>query len=103
MTRFFRLSRFAAALAGIVAIVASMRLAAAEETMRLALLKTLGIVPVIDAQQMGYLSKERLKIDMITLNNGPAVVSAVVGGSADTRRPCRSSAPSPSTSRSASS
>jgi ABC-type nitrate/sulfonate/bicarbonate transport system substrate-binding protein len=59
------------------------RQAAAEETVRLAFLKTLGIVPVIDAQQMGYFRKEGIKVDMITLNNGPAVVSAVVGGSAD--------------------
>jgi ABC-type nitrate/sulfonate/bicarbonate transport system substrate-binding protein len=83
MTQFVRLSRFAAALAAIIAIVASMRLASAEETVRLAFLKTLGVVPVIDAQQMGYFSKEGLKVDMITVNNGPAVVSAVVGGSAD--------------------
>lgn len=75
--------RFVAALAGIVAIVVPMRPAAAEETLRLAFLKTLGIVPVIDAQQMGYFDKEGLKLEMITLNNGPAVVSAVVGGSAD--------------------
>ena len=83
MTQLARLTRFVAALAGIAAIVASMRLAAAEETVRLAFLKTLGIVPVIDAQQMGYFNKEGLKLEMITLNNGPAVVSAVVGGSAD--------------------
>ena len=51
--------------------------------MRLTYLKTLAIVPVIDAQQMGYFSKEGLRVEMITLNNGPAVVSAVVGGSAD--------------------
>ncbi len=60
-----------------------MRPASAEETVRLAFLKTLGVVPVIDAQQMGYFSKEGLKVDMITVNNGPAVVAAVVGGSAD--------------------
>lgn len=83
MTQLVRLSRFAAVLAGLVAVVAAARPAAAEETVRLAFLKTLGIVPVIDAQQMGYFSKEGIKVDMITLNNGPAVVSAVVGGSAD--------------------
>ncbi|MGC2198617.1 MAG: ABC transporter substrate-binding protein [Stellaceae bacterium] len=83
MTRFSCLPRFAATLAGIVVVVAAVRPAAAEETVRLAFLKTLGIVPVIDAQQMGYFSKEGIKVEMITLNNGPAVVSAVVGGSAD--------------------
>ena len=83
MTQLIRLSRFAAVLAGLVAVVAAVRPAAAEETLRLAFLKTLGIVPVIDAQKMGYFSKEGLKVEMITLNNGPAVVSAVVGGSAD--------------------
>ncbi len=83
MTQLVRLSRFAAVLAGLVAVVAVVRPAAAEETVRLAFLKTLGIVPVIDAQQMGYFSKEGIKVEMITLNNGPAVVSAVVGGSAD--------------------
>ena len=83
MTQFVRLSRFAAALTAIVAVLATVRQAAAEETVRLAFLKTLGIVPVIDAQQMGYFRKEGIKVDMITLNNGPAVVSAVVGGSAD--------------------
>jgi ABC-type nitrate/sulfonate/bicarbonate transport system substrate-binding protein len=70
-------------LAATVAIAASARSAAAEETVRLASLKVLAILPVIDAQQMGYFSKEGLKVEMITLNNGPAVVSAVVGGSAD--------------------
>ena len=41
MTQLARLSRFAAALAAIIAIVASMRPASAEETVRLAFLKTL--------------------------------------------------------------
>jgi NitT/TauT family transport system substrate-binding protein len=83
MIQFAGLPRFVAALVGIVVVVASMRLAAAEETVRLAFLKTLGVVPVIDAQQMGLFAKEGIKVEMITLNNGPAVVSAVVGGSAD--------------------
>jgi ABC-type nitrate/sulfonate/bicarbonate transport system substrate-binding protein len=89
MMRFAHLPQFAVALAGfaaaagIVAIGASARPVAAEETVRLAFLKTLAIVPMIDAQEMGYFSKEGLKVQMITLNNGPAVVSAVVGGSAD--------------------
>jgi len=82
MTQLPGLSRFAAAVAGIVAIAASVS-AAAEETVRLAFLKTLGVVPVIDAQQMRFFAKEGIKVEMITLNNGPAVVSAVVGGSAD--------------------
>ena len=82
MIQFARLPRFAAVLAGFLAAVASVGPAAGEETVRLAYLKTLAIVPVI-TQQMGYLSKERLRVEMITLNNGPAVVSAVVGGSAD--------------------
>ncbi len=83
MIQFARLPRFAAVLAGFLAAVASVGPAAGEETVRLAYLKTLAIVPVIDAQQMGYFSKEGIKVDMISLNNGPAVVSAVVGGSAD--------------------
>ena len=82
MTQFARPSRFSAALAGIV-VIALVRPAAAEETVRLAFLKTAGIVSVIDAQQMGLFSKEGLKVEMITLNNGPAAVSAVVGGSAE--------------------
>ena len=57
MTQFVRLSRFAAALTAIVAVLATVRQAAAEETVRLAFLKTLGIVPMIDAQQMGYFRK----------------------------------------------
>ena len=83
MTRFTRLSWLAAGFAAIVAIAAANRPVAAEETVRLAYLKTLGIVPIIDAQQTGYFAKEGIKVEMITLNNGPAVVSAVVGGSAD--------------------
>jgi NitT/TauT family transport system substrate-binding protein len=84
MRPFTRRSRLAAALAVIVAAGTGAQPApAAEQTVRLAYLKTLGIVPVIDAQEMGYFAKEGIKVDLITLNNGPAVVSAVVGGSAD--------------------
>ena len=61
MTRFSCLPRFAAVLAGLVAVVSAVRPAAAEETVRLAFLKTLAIVPMIDAQQMGYFSKEGLR------------------------------------------
>src|SRR5277367_2687073 len=83
MTRFTRFSCLAAAFAAIVATAAANRTVAAEQTVRLAYLKTLGIIPIIDAQQTGYFAKEGIKVEMITLNNGPGVVSAVVGGSAD--------------------
>jgi NitT/TauT family transport system substrate-binding protein len=83
MTWFTRFSCLVAAFAAGVTVAAASRAVAAEQTVRLAYLKTLGIVPVIDAQQAGYFAKEGIKVEMITLNNGPAVVSAVVGGSAD--------------------
>ena len=82
MTYLARTIRFAAAL-GLVLTVPAVPRAAAQQTLRLAYLRTLAIIPVLDAEQMGYLDKEGLKLDLITLNNGPAVVSAVVGGSAD--------------------
>ncbi|HVC54628.1 MAG TPA: ABC transporter substrate-binding protein [Stellaceae bacterium] len=84
MTPLARLVRFAAALAVLIALAAAHPPpAAAQQTLRLAYLRALTIIPVLDAEQMGYLKKEGLKVELITLNNGPAVVSAVVGGSAD--------------------
>jgi len=85
MTQFARRSRLAAALASVLAAgTAAQSAPAAEQSVRLAYLKTLAIVPVIDAQKMGYFAKEGIKVDMITLNNGPAVVghSADIGFSA---------------------
>ena len=82
MTHLARTVRFAAAFGLLLAGPAAPR-AAAQQTVRLAYLRTLAIIPVLDVEQMGYLDKEGLKLYLITLNNGPAVVSAVVGGSAD--------------------
>lgn len=76
-------SRLAAAFAVVLALAAVPPPAAAQQTLRLASLRTPEIIPLIDAEQMGYLKAEHLKLDLITLNNGPAAVAAVVSGSAD--------------------
>lgn len=75
-----RCFRFAAALALAAAISLP---AAAQQTLRLAYLRTPSIIPVLDAQQMGYFKKQGIAVALITLNNGPAAVAAVVSGSAD--------------------
>lgn len=78
--QFARCLRFAAALALAAAVSLP---AAAQQTLRLAYLRTPAIIPVLDAQEMGYFKKEGITVTLITLNNGPAAVAAVVSGSAD--------------------
>ncbi|MGH7083466.1 MAG: ABC transporter substrate-binding protein, partial [Acetobacteraceae bacterium] len=78
--QYARCFRFAAAFA----LAAAFSLpATAQQTLRLAYLRTPSIIPVLDAQEMGYFKKEGIAVDLITLNNGPAAVAAVVSGSAD--------------------
>ncbi|MBS0219978.1 MAG: ABC transporter substrate-binding protein [Proteobacteria bacterium] len=57
--------------------------ASAQQKLRVALLRTTAMIPIIDAEKMGYFKREGIETEVITLNNGPAVISAVVSGSAD--------------------
>lgn len=55
----------------------------AQETVRLAYLKTLSVVPIIYAQEEGYFDKEGINLEMTQVQTGPAAVSAIASGSVD--------------------
>lgn len=57
--------------------------AVAQETVRVASLRTFAMMPFYYAEQEGYFKDEGLAVRGITLNNGPAAISAVVSGSAE--------------------
>lgn len=60
------------------------REARAEETpVRVAILKNANILVLSHAIESGMMAKQGLKPDVITLNNGAAIVSAVVSGTAE--------------------
>ncbi len=55
----------------------------AEETVRIAALRGLPLISQIYAERSGAFEHEGIKTSLIILNNGPAVIAAVVSGSAD--------------------
>lgn|SRR6185437_2673335 len=57
--------------------------ATAQQTLRVAYLRSFAMMPFFYAEKMGYFKREGLDVQGITLNNGPAAISAVVSGSAD--------------------
>lgn len=57
--------------------------ASAQQKLKVAYLRTTTLIPHIHAERMGAFKREGIEPEIITLNNGPAVVSAVVSGSAD--------------------
>jgi len=57
--------------------------AQAQQKLKIALLRTTAELSLIHAEKMAYFPKEGIDVEIVTLNNGPAVVSAVVSGSAD--------------------
>ena len=81
MILFARLaSLFAILFAAILGIAAPV---SAQQKLKVALLRTTAMIPIIDAEKMGYFKREGIEVEIITLNNGPAALSAVVSGSAD--------------------
>lgn len=77
--RSFRLS----AVAVTVAMLAIPWAASAQEKVRVAYVRTLAIIPQLHAEKMGYMKREGLDTEIISLNSGPAVTSAVVSDSAE--------------------
>jgi ABC-type nitrate/sulfonate/bicarbonate transport system substrate-binding protein len=57
--------------------------AAAQEKVKIAYLRGLQEISHLFAERQGYFNKEGIAAEMLTLNNGPAVISAVVSGSAE--------------------
>lgn len=57
--------------------------ASALQKLKVAYLRTTTIIPHIDAEKMEYFKREGIETEIVTLNNGPAVIAAVVSGSAD--------------------
>ena len=55
----------------------------APQKVKVAYLRTLGIIHVWQADKMGAFKKEGIEVEQVTLNNGPAVASAIASGSAD--------------------
>jgi NitT/TauT family transport system substrate-binding protein len=55
--------------------------AAAQAKVRVGALKTMAMVPLYYAEREGYFKKEGLDVEFIALSSGPAVASALSGGS----------------------
>ena len=75
--RWFRVSAVA------VAVLAIPCAGSAQEKVRVAYVRTLAIIPQLHAEKMGYMKREGLDTEIISLNSGPAVTSAVVSDSAE--------------------
>ncbi len=73
-------SSIRAVVAGLLVAVALS--AAAQTTLKVAGLRTIALLPVQHALQQGYFKREGLDVELITVGAGPAVISAVVSGSA---------------------
>jgi NitT/TauT family transport system substrate-binding protein len=53
----------------------------AQTKVRVGALKTMAMVPIYHAEKEGYFRKEGLDVEFIALSSGPAVASALAGGS----------------------
>lgn len=79
-----RLASLAAALLAALALLPGPASAAAPlQKIKVAYVRSLPMIPQAFAEQQGYFKAQGLDAEIITLNTGPAVVSAVVSGSAD--------------------
>ena len=70
------------AIATLMAATAPVLAQDAVQKVKVAYLRTLGIVHIWQAEKMGAFKKEGIEVEQITLNNGPAVASAIASGSA---------------------
>ena len=70
-----------AALACLVAFASAP--ARAEDTLKVGYLKTYALLPLYRGIRNGYFKNHGLELELVTLNNGPAVASAVSSGSLD--------------------
>lgn len=75
--------KYCVALATLLASASGALAQAAPQKVKVAYLRTLGIIHVWQAEKMGALKKEGIEVEQVTLNNGPAVASAIASGSAD--------------------
>lgn len=81
MNRFAILARGLAAALAVVALGAHAQ-AQGPIALTLAGLRTIQFLPVLYAHKQGYFKREGLDVNLISLNSGPAVISAVSTGSA---------------------
>ncbi len=73
----------AAAVAALGLLLGAASPVSAQQKIKVAYVRSLPMVPQIYAAQKGYFKAQGLDADIVTLNTGPAVVSAVVSGSVD--------------------
>jgi len=57
--------------------------ALAQQKLKVGFLRTYSMLPLYQAMDKGYFKARGLDVDLVTLNNGPAVASAVQSGSLD--------------------
>lgn len=76
--RLTHLLRSLCVVAGLTGIAA---VAAAQTALKVGGLKTISLLPVSYAVEKGYFKREGLAVEVITVNSGPAVISAVASGS----------------------
>lgn len=75
--------KWSSLLAGVLAATALSASAHAQTTLKVGFLKTYGLLPMFQAQAKGYFKQRGLDIEFVTLNNGPAVASAISSGALD--------------------
>jgi NitT/TauT family transport system substrate-binding protein len=77
------MTKGAAALLCLTALLAVPQDAAAQQKIRFAYLKSTTLIPFFFANEKGYFKAEGLEIELIAVPGGPAVAAAIAGGSAD--------------------
>lgn len=55
--------------------------ASAQTTVKVGGLRTISLLPVIYAEKQGYFKREGLDVEVVTVNSGPAVISALMSNS----------------------
>jgi len=70
-------------LAGLSVMAPAQAQQAAQEKLKIGFLRTYSMLPLYHAVDKGYFKARGLDVELVTLNNGPAVASAVQSGSLD--------------------
>lgn len=78
LTHLLRSLRPALVAAGLAALAAA---APAQTALKVGGLKTISLLPVSYAVEKGYFKREGLDVEVVTVNSGPAVISAVMSNS----------------------
>lgn len=70
-------------MAGAALALSALAPACAQQALKVGYIKTYAMLPLYQAMEHGYFKARGLDVELVTLNNGPAVASAVQSGSLD--------------------